>query len=35
MRMIRWDVNGIHAPTIRNLTVRKEVTKELQLYNNV
>jgi len=32
MRTIRWDVNGIHVSTIRNLIRRKEVTKELQLY---
>jgi hypothetical protein len=31
MCMIRWDVNGIHVSTIRNL-IRREVTKELQLY---
>jgi hypothetical protein len=32
MRTIRWDVNGIHVSTIRNLIRRKGVTKELQLY---
>ena len=32
MRTIRWDVNGIHVSTIRNLIRRKAVTKELQLY---
>ena len=32
MRTIRWDVNGIHVSTIRNLIRRKAATKQLQLY---